>query len=76
MKDLIEKIAKALVDNPEKVQVSEIETENTLVIELNVAKEDIGKVIGKRGRIVKAMRTISGKSENDGITPKHQYERR
>jgi predicted RNA-binding protein YlqC (UPF0109 family) len=58
MKDLIEYIAKALVDNPEEVLVTEIEGEQTSVIELKVAKEDLGKVIGKQGRTARAMRTI------------------
>ena len=58
MKDLIAYIAKALVDKPEEVAVSEIEGEQTSVIELKVAKEDLGKVIGKQGRTARAMRTI------------------
>ncbi len=58
MKDLIAYIAKALVDNPEAVEVSEVEGEQTSVIELKVAKEDLGKVIGKQGRTARAMRTI------------------
>ena len=58
MKDLIEYIAKALVDKPEEVTVTEIEGEQTSVIELKVAKEDLGKVIGKQGRTARAMRTI------------------
>lgn len=58
MKDLIELIAKALVDNPEQVRVTEIEGEKTSVIELGVAKEDLGKVIGKQGKTAKALRTI------------------
>ena len=58
MKDLIAYIAKALVDKPEEVKVSEIEGEQTSVIELKVAKEDLGKVIGKQGRTARAMRTI------------------
>jgi hypothetical protein len=58
LKGLIEFIAKALVDNPEQVSVSEIEGEQTSVIELKVAKEDLGKVIGKQGRTARAMRTI------------------
>ena len=57
-KDLIEYIAKALVDHPDQVRVSEIEGERTSVIELSVAKEDLGKVIGKQGRTARAMRTI------------------
>ena len=58
MKELIEYIAKALVDNPDAVHVSEIQGEQTSVIELKVAKEDMGKVIGKQGRTAQAMRTI------------------
>ncbi len=58
MKELIEYIAKSLVDNPEQVKVSEIEGDRTAVIELAVAKEDLGKVIGKQGRTARAMRTI------------------
>ncbi len=58
MKELITYIAQALVDNPEQVQVNEIEGEQTSVIELKVAKEDLGKVIGKQGRTARAMRTI------------------
>ena len=59
-KDLIGYIAKALVDHPEQVKVSEIEGERTSVIELSVAKEDMGKVIGKQGRTATAIRTILG----------------
>lgn len=58
MKDLIAYIAKALVDKPEDVLVTEIVGEQTSVIELKVAKEDLGKVIGKQGRTARAMRTI------------------
>ena len=58
LKELIEFMARALVDNPEKVRVSEIEGEQTSVIELRVSKEDLGKVIGKQGRTARAMRTI------------------
>ena len=58
MKELIEFVAKALVDNPEAVQVREVEGEQTSVLELKVAKEDLGKVIGKQGRTARAMRTI------------------
>lgn len=57
-KDLIEFIAKALVDNPSAVSVNETEGEKGTVLELKVKEEDIGKVIGKQGRIAKAMRTI------------------
>ncbi|HIJ68520.1 MAG: KH domain-containing protein [Syntrophobacteraceae bacterium] len=58
LKELIEFMARALVDNPEKVRVSEIVGEQTSVIELRVSKEDLGKVIGKQGRTARAMRTI------------------
>lgn len=58
MKDLIKYIAQALVDKPEVVEVSEVEGNQTSVIELKVAKEDLGKVIGKQGRTARAMRTI------------------
>ena len=58
MKDLIMYIAQALVDHPELVEVSEIEGEQTSVLELKVAKDDLGKVIGKQGRTARAMRTI------------------
>ena len=58
MKDLIISIAKALVDHPEQVEVLEVEGEQILVLELKVAKEDIGKIIGKQGRTAQAIRTI------------------
>ncbi|MDH3885903.1 MAG: KH domain-containing protein [Desulfobacterales bacterium] len=58
MKDLISYIAQALVDRPEEVSVNEIEGNQTSVLELKVAKEDLGKVIGKQGRTARAMRTI------------------
>ncbi|HLD73778.1 MAG TPA: KH domain-containing protein [Bdellovibrionota bacterium] len=58
MKELIELIAKALVDFPDKVEVGELVGEQTTVIELKVAKEDLGKVIGKQGRTARAMRVI------------------
>ncbi len=58
MKELVEYIAKALVDHPEAVQVHEVEGEQTSVIELKVAKDDLGKVIGRQGRTARAMRTI------------------
>lgn len=58
MKDLVMYIAKALVDNPEQVSVSEVTGERATVIELKVADGDRGKVIGKEGRIIKSIRTI------------------
>lgn len=58
MKGLLEVIAKSLVDNPEEVVVTEKETEKGLVLELKVAPSDMGKVIGKQGRIAKAIRSV------------------
>lgn len=58
MKELIEYIAKAIVDKPEEVKVTEETTEGGIVLKLQVAPEDTGKVIGKEGRIAKAMRTL------------------
>ncbi len=60
MKALVEYIAKSLVDRPEEVQVNEIEGEQTSVLELKVAREDLGKVIGRQGRTARAIRTILG----------------
>lgn len=58
MKELIRYIAQSLVDNPDQVSVSEVQGNQTSVLELKVAKEDLGKVIGKQGRTARAMRTI------------------
>ncbi len=58
MKELLEFLARALVDHPEQVRVEEIESENGVVLRLSVAKEDVGKVIGKQGRIARALRTV------------------
>ena len=58
MKDLIKYIAQALVDHPEQVEVSEVEGDRISVIELKVAKEDMGRIIGKQGRNAQAIRTI------------------
>jgi uncharacterized protein len=58
VRELIEYIAKALVENPDEVKVFEVEGEATSVIELRVAKSDLGKVIGKEGRTARAMRTL------------------
>lgn len=60
MKELVEKIAKALVDNPDKVQVSQLDGEQSSIIELKVAPEDVGKVIGKQGRTAQSIRVILG----------------
>ena len=58
MKDLVEYIAKALVDKPNDVSVKETQGERTTIVELRVAQEDLGKVIGKEGRTARAMRII------------------
>jgi predicted RNA-binding protein YlqC (UPF0109 family) len=58
MKELLEIIAKSLVDNPDSVQVNEIAGEHSIILELKVAQEDMGKVIGKQGRMDKAIRTV------------------
>jgi predicted RNA-binding protein YlqC (UPF0109 family) len=58
MKELIHYIATALVDQPDQVQVNENEQDDTIIIELTVAKEDLGKVIGKQGRTARAMRSL------------------
>ncbi len=58
LKDLVTFLARALVDKPDEVHVTEIAGEQTVVLELRVAREDLGKVIGKQGRTVKAMRSI------------------
>lgn len=60
MKELVELIAKALVDNPDKVKVSQLDGQQSSIIELEVAPEDIGKVIGKQGRNAQAIRIILG----------------
>ncbi|WP_456342550.1 KH domain-containing protein [Thermovibrio sp.] len=58
LKEMVECVAKRLVDNPDQVQVTETEGERTIVIELKVAPADLGKVIGKQGRTAKALRTL------------------
>ena len=58
MKELVEKIAKSLVDNPNEVYVNEVHGDDITVLELKVAPQDMGKVIGKQGRIAKAIRTV------------------
>ena len=60
MKDLISDIVKAMVDQPDQVSINEIESDHTVVLELKVAKGDIGKVIGRQGRHAQAIRTIVG----------------
>jgi uncharacterized protein len=58
VKDLLEYLARSLVDSPDDVRVQMTETDTTVVLELSVAKDDVGKVIGKQGRIARALRTI------------------
>lgn len=58
LRDLIEFMAKSLVDHPDEVEVNEVVGEQTTVVELKVAKDDLGKVIGKQGRTARSMRTI------------------
>lgn len=58
MKELVETIAKALVDSPDEVVVTETEKTNAVIIELKVAPDDMGKVIGKQGRVAKAIRSV------------------
>lgn len=58
MRELVELLAKSLVDNPDQVSVDEVEGDKSLILELKVAPEDMGKVIGKQGRIAKAIRMI------------------
>jgi hypothetical protein len=70
VKELIELIAKALVDQPEKVVVSVLEGEQTTILELKVAPEDLGKVIGKQGRTARAMRILLGAA---GMKLKRRY---
>jgi predicted RNA-binding protein YlqC (UPF0109 family) len=58
LKDLLEFLARSLVDEPDQVHVEVTETDTTIVLELTVAQDDVGKVIGKQGRIARALRTI------------------
>ena len=75
MKEIVEVIAKALVDRPEAVEVSEEEQERATLLRLHVAEDDMGKVIGKQGRIAKAMRTVvkaAATRENKKVTVEMQ----
>lgn len=58
MKELVSHVVKQLVDSPEKVKVKEVKGEQSIILELSTAKEDIGRVIGKQGRTIKALRTL------------------
>ncbi|ADO77073.1 KH domain-containing protein [Halanaerobium praevalens] len=71
MEKLIKFIAESIVDNPSEVTVNKIEKNNSLTVELSVADEDMGKVIGKRGRIAKAIRTVvNAAAAKEGTTVK------
>lgn len=70
MKDLVESIAKALVDHPEQVQVNAVVGEQVTVLELRVAPDDLGKVIGRQGRTAKSIRTLLGAA---GMKLKKRY---
>jgi predicted RNA-binding protein YlqC (UPF0109 family) len=70
VKELVELIAKSLVDDPEKVQVSQLDGEQSSIIELKVAQEDVGKIIGKQGRNAQAIRVILGAA---GMKLKKRY---
>ncbi len=71
MKELVEFIAKSLVDNPKEVEISEVEGKRSLVLEVKVHPDDMGKIIGKQGRIAKAIRTVvsaAAVKENKRVT--------
>jgi len=70
VQELVELIAKALVDDPDKVVVSQLEGEQTTILELKVAQDDLGKVIGKQGRTARAIRVILGAA---GMKEKRRY---
>lgn len=70
MKELVEIVAKALVDNPDQVQVTQIDGEQTSILELRVHQSDLGKVIGKQGRTARAIRTILAAS---GMKQRRRY---
>ncbi|MFA9453017.1 MAG: KH domain-containing protein [Candidatus Aminicenantaceae bacterium] len=70
MQELVELIAKALVDDPDKVVVTQLQGEQTTILELKVAQEDLGKVIGKQGRTARAIRVILGAA---GMKEKRRY---
>ena len=70
-KELVEFVVKSLVDVPEEVSVNVIEGEKSTILELKVAQEDVGKVIGKQGRIAKAIRTILSASSRLALSSSH-----
>ena len=70
MKELVETVCKSLVDNPDQVQVTQIDGEQTTILELRVAQSDLGKVIGKQGRTARAIRTILAAA---GMTQRRRY---
>ncbi len=69
MKEVLEYVARAVVDEPDQVQVTEVEGERSVILQLRVAPDDMGKVIGKRGRVVKAMRSlVRAAGSRQGVT--------
>lgn len=70
MKEVLEYVARAIVDEPDAVEVSEVEGERSVILELRVAPNDMGKVIGKRGRTVRAIRSlVRAAGSREGLTP-------
>ncbi|HEX5948179.1 MAG TPA: KH domain-containing protein [Actinomycetota bacterium] len=70
MKDVLEYVARAIVDDPEAVEVTEVEGERSVILQLRVAPDDMGKVIGKRGRTVRAIRSVlRAAGSREGVTP-------
>ena len=70
MKDVLEYVARAIVDEPDAVEVTEVEGERSVILQLRVAPDDMGKVIGKRGRTVRAIRSVlRAAGSREGVTP-------
>lgn len=70
MKDVLEYVARAIVDDPDAVEVTEVEGERSVILQLRVAPDDMGKVIGKRGRTVRAIRSVlRAAGSREGVTP-------
>lgn len=70
MKDVLEYVARAIVDEPDEVEVTEVQGERSVILQLRVAPDDMGKVIGKRGRTVRAIRSlVRAAGSREGVTP-------
>jgi uncharacterized protein len=70
VKDVLEYVARAIVDDPDAVEVTEVEGERSVILQLRVAPDDMGKVIGKRGRTVRAIRSVlRAAGSREGVTP-------